>query len=57
MTVDDKFFNMAKESEETAGTFTARLKGQAASCGFVINWPSANCSQLVEYLKIWYATS
>ena len=44
-----KFFDMTQEQEESAGSFTARLKGQAASCGFAIKCTSKTCNQLVEY--------
>ena len=44
-----QFLDMAQDSEETAGSFTARLKGQASTCSFSLPCPSSTCSQLVSY--------
>ena len=44
-----QFLDMAQDNEETAGSFTARLKGQASTCSFSLPCPSSTCSQLVSY--------
>ena len=44
-----KFLDMAQEQEETAGAFTARLKGQASTCNFMIKCVSNTCNQETIY--------
>ena len=44
-----KFLDMAQEQEETAGAFTARLKGQASTCNFLIKCSSNTCNQETNY--------
>ena len=44
-----KFLDMAQEQDETAGAFTARLKGQAAICNFTIKCCSTSCTQVTNY--------
>ena len=46
-----QFLDMAQDNEETAGSFTARLKGQASTCSFSLPCPSSTCSQLVSYME------
>ena len=44
-----KFLDMAQEEEESAGGFTARLKGQASTCNFVIKCSSSTCDNETNY--------
>ena len=45
-----KFLDMAQDgSDETAGAFTARLKGQASTCNFLIKCSSSTCNQDTNY--------
>ena len=44
-----KFLDMAQEQEETAGAFTARLKGQASTCNFLLKCSSNTCNQESNY--------
>ena len=44
-----KFLDMAQEQEEAAGAFTARLKGQASICNFLIKCSSNTCTQETNY--------
>ena len=44
-----KFLDMAQEQEETAGAFTARLKGQASTCNFLMECSSNTCSHETNY--------
>ena len=44
-----KFLDMAQEQEETAGGFTARLKGQASICNFLIKCSSDTCNHETNY--------
>ena len=40
---------MAQHNKETAGSFMARLKGQASTSSFSLLCPSPNCTQAVGY--------
>ena len=44
-----KFLDLAQEQDETAGAFTARLKGQASTCNFVVKCSSNTCNQDTNY--------
>ena len=44
-----KFLNMSQQQDESAGNFTARLKGQASVCNFLVKCTSASCQQDVTY--------
>ena len=44
-----QFLDMAQDNEETAGSFMARLKGQASSCSFTLKCPAATCTQEISY--------
>ena len=44
-----QFLDMAQDDNETAGSFTARLKGQASTCSFSLPCPSSTCTQAVSY--------
>ena len=44
-----RFLDMAQDQEESAGAFTARLKGQASICNFVITCTSDTCTQQTNY--------
>ena len=44
-----QFLDMAHNPEETGGVFTARLKGQVATCSFLIKCSSSSCTQETNY--------
>ena len=44
-----KFLDMAQDQEESSGAFTARLKGQAATCNFIIKCSSTTCDHETNY--------
>ena len=44
-----KFLDVAQDHEESGGAFTARLKGQAATCDFLIKCSSSSCTQATNY--------
>ena len=44
-----KFLDMAQDQEESSGAFTARLKGQAATCNFIIKCSSTTCNNETNY--------
>ena len=44
-----KFLDVAQDHEKSGGAFTARLKGQAATCDFLIKCSSSSCTQATNY--------
>ena len=44
-----KFLEMSQQQDESAGNFTARLKGQASVCNFLVKCTAVNCQQNVNY--------
>ena len=44
-----KFLDMAQDQEEAAGAFTARLKGQASTCNFLVTCSSSTCTHQTNY--------
>ena len=44
------FLGMAQDREETAGAFTARLRGQGAICEFVVQCSSSVCQNKTTYM-------
>jgi hypothetical protein len=44
-----QFLDLAQDTEETAGSYMARLKGQASICSFALKCPAPNCIQSVSY--------
>ena len=44
-----KFLDMAQDQEESAGAFTARLKGQSSTCNFMITCNSPTCTHQTNY--------
>jgi hypothetical protein len=44
------FLGMSQDREETAGAFTARLRGQGAICEFVVQCSSGACKNKTTYM-------
>jgi hypothetical protein len=44
------FLGMSQDREETAGAFTARLRGQGAICEFVVQCSSSTCENKTLYM-------
>jgi transposase InsO family protein len=44
-----QFLDMAQDTEEAAGSFMARLKGQASTCSYNLKCPADGCGRTVNY--------
>ena len=51
------FLGMGQDKDEPCGSFTARLKGQAAICNFTVKCSLSSCQTETSYKRRWLLTS